>query len=469
MINQAESLDILALSLDIPHSLAEWEGIYDALIRCLGDPDARIWNAAISKLTVAFENERAQHPGNPDQRLKQVLNTATAKIFNNPAIFPELCSRLAFLTWGSPSGQNLLILEWLDQLAAMTHRQTLAQDEILAAQIFYGAYDATWDQVGATLINLLDHPNLNVRACAAHQMGKFYRRATDAKQELWEWEWNNDPQKPYQQVAVRVLPSELTKLIRDRELERPGVAGAFGPVGAILEVDPANAQEWLLDILERSPTPEPYIPYFPCNLAFHAHEQFSRAPDAIRRLIDMGRVDIALAAATDENLRVFGLEPLLIELGNHDVPETIRLASWHLAYHYHILHPQGAERGYVEQLDDLPEIDVFLLFSCTQAVESPYAVVIYAKAPEQTLSLAVAQAWVDQIFPVTVRGNTVADVPVTSKLRCWYDAGYIEYHPLNQNEQLQFHQESVAIDHVIIGYRSQRPWNPRHFLPQKVR
>jgi hypothetical protein len=180
----------------------------------------------------------------------------------------------------------------------------------------------------------------------------------------------------------------MMQLIYNKELDRPGIAGAFWDV---IPQQGFDAKEWLLDILENSPEPEPYICYFPCNLAFDAHERFSRDAGAIRRLIDMGRVGLALDAATDESCKVASLEPLLIELGNYDDPEIIRRASWHLAYYYHYLHVRGAELGYVELVGELSTIDLFLLFSQKNELESPYAAVIYPKETDGKLSLQTAR------------------------------------------------------------------------------
>ncbi|NEO28173.1 MAG: hypothetical protein F6K03_15165, partial [Kamptonema sp. SIO4C4] len=211
---------------------------------------------------------------------------------------------------------------------------------------------------------------------------------------------------------------------------------------------------WLLDILEQSPDPEPYIPYFPYNLTFDAHERFSRDADAIRRLMHMGRARLALAAATDESCQIAELEPLLIELGYSDDPEMVRIASWQLAYYYHVLHPKGADLGYVELVSGVSEIDLLLLFSRNTEAESPYAAVIYPR--DGYFSLSVAQQWVNRIFPEAIRGIPRDDL--SPGLADWYQRGYIDYHRDEQN------QDTDAIAGVIIGYRSSVPLHPQDFL-----
>jgi hypothetical protein len=164
--------------------------------------------------------------------------------------------------------------------------------------------------------------------------------------------------------------SEMISFINAKEIEYPGVMSGWKRRCEIIP-DDRDYTEWVLDIFARSPTPETFSPYFPITLAFSAHESFSNNPQAIRRLIDIGRIDIACEAATDEDRKIDGIEPLLIELANLDDPEVVRIASWHLAYNYHYLHPRGAETGYVESIDELPEIDIFLLFSRSNVYWNP--------------------------------------------------------------------------------------------------
>jgi hypothetical protein len=329
----------------------------------------------------------------------------------------------------------------------------------LAAQLFLGAYDdRSWQAIGETLLEWLDRDNLNLRSVAAYKIGQFCKLLfcewewqdeyaedisdyTCLEDGTWKWVFEPGVYKDYER-SIRELPAleEIANLIRRKELDRPGVAGAWlhgGKIGFTnLEIG-----EWILDLLEQSPTPEPDLPYFSVNLAFYAHEWFSRDAVAIRRLIDMGRTDIAIAAATDETCKIAALEPLLIELGNQDDSFQARLASWQLAYYYHYLHPNGAKLGYVEQIDKLPEIDLFLLFSRREMSESPYAVVMYAKDKEQRLKPSIAQKWLDLIFPRSIRGRGFIDRTTSDRI-----------------------PHSDGFDRVTISYRSDLAWNPKQFL-----
>lgn len=451
-------VELFDLPLDFPYSLKEWNAIFEIFIALLAHPENWVRDRAIDKLICALKMEESQRsncadyqPCPIDQRIKSIFEAITTQTLHTPNIFEVFCSKFKFLE--KESLFHRLLLEWLNQLATSEEHDALTQEAIVAAQLFLGAYDSTWQEVGTTLLELLDHTDLNLRACAAYQIGKFCNKAVSRQDNVWEWNEDRKYEQD-QQSSVGMPPFDnLMSLIQAKELERPGVAGAFW---SVIPKAGFDVNEWLLNILENSSEPEPYIPYFPCNLRFDAHERFSRDPNAIRRLINAGRVDIAIAAATDETCKIAELKPLLIELGYDDDPEIVRLVSWHLAYYYHYQHPQGAELGFVELVSELSEIDLFLLFSEEKDTNPPYAVVLYPKETNQKFSRSMAQKWVDQIFPKAIRGKPREDLPFT--ISRWYQRGYIEYHVFAQSI------ESDLIDNVIIGYRSKLPWNPKHFL-----
>jgi hypothetical protein len=456
----ADPVDLLDAPLNFPYSSDEWDRIFATLLELLSHQDYWVWERAICQLIKAVEMEASQHsicddyqPKPTEQRVESMFAAIATQAHQNPHIFDTFCARFHFIAEKPP--YKGLVLEWLHQLANAEDEQILDPDAIVAAQIYLGIYDdAIWEEVGTMLISLLDHANLNIRACAAYQIGKFYSKVvlSHFSGDELEWAMNDETIRRNQQLVAGMPPLEaMLQQIRNKEIERPGLAGAFW--GEISKKS-FDAKEWLLDVLEHSPEPEPYIPYFPCNLAFDAHERFSEDADAIRRLLNMGHIDLALMAATDQSRKIAELEPLLIEMGNHTEPEVVRIASWSLAYYYHYLHPHGAKLGYVECVSELPEIDLFLLFTKKEEAQSPYGIVIYTKGDVQ-MSRAMAQHWVDRIFPNAVRGDRTDDSPSTPS--CWYQNGYIKY----QSSDLV---DSGFVDHVIIGYRSSRPWNPKQFL-----
>jgi hypothetical protein len=304
-------------------------------------------------------------------------------------------------------------------------------------------YDSAWHDWGDWLLVMLGREDLLQSACAAYQIGRFYLRRSYAEDE-YLWELHGELTPIDSNIFVGMPPfREMVTIIQQQELQRPGMAGGFWQTtsGLFAEVG-LDAREWLLETLAKSPTSETFLPLFPCNLAFHAHEVFSRDAIAIRRLIAMGRSDIAIMTVTDEDEKIEELAEILMDLGQSDDDETVRLAAWHLAYYYHILHPKGATLGFVELVDRAPEVDIFLLFGESENHTAPYAVVIYSKAKDQMMPFELAQDWAEQLAP---------------------ESGFVEYHT-NPPPGKRYADNYDNVDCVIIGYRSSQPWNPKDFI-----
>ena len=416
--------------------------------------------------------------------------------------FAAFCFEFNYELGNNKTCHNSIIL-WLEQLLAMEEHPTLTKDDITAAQIFLGFYNTTWQAVGQFLIDALDSHNPNLRSCAAYQLGSFSNGL------YCNLNWLSSPPSNYrygkylssivnyEEYLKRLegIPplAETIALIDAKEIEHPGLACAWMSACQVT-TDERDTSNWMIDILGRSPTPETFTSYFPFTLGFLAHEWFSDDSVAIRRLIDGGRIDIACAAATDDNYKKEELEPLLIEIGNDEDTENVRIASWHLAYYYHYLHLRGVAAGYVEAIDDLPEIDMYLLFSRLQEEpESPYAVVIYPKEIDGKLSGETANRWVDKIFPESVRGairieecgSCTSGYPHESGHisyrtgNTWYRSGFVDYrfphrfeNPTTKSVDIDPYEsksfvraaDSDWLDSVSIGYRSNVDWNPRQFL-----
>jgi hypothetical protein len=398
--------------------------------------------------------------------LQQILQAIIAHADSDT--FAEVCRKFHDLFKEEQRYQDIAI-DCFSELLEMPEHSDDTKSDIIAAQIFFGVYDTTWLEVREFLLNAIDSSNSNLRVCAAYQIGTF---AGDLYCYYWNYPSYSPPKisrsnciygegqrtidyKKYQK-RMEGLPSlsEMISFINTKEIEYPGVICGWR-TQCQTRPDDRDYSEWILDIFARSPTPETFSSYFPITLAFSAHERFSDNPQAIRRLIDIGRIDIACAAATDENKKIDGMEPLLIELANLDDPEVVRIASWHLAYNYHYLHPRGAEIGYVESIDELPEIDIFLLFSRHKEIEAPYAVIIYPKQIDGKFTKETADRWIDRIFPPSVRGDLREDGYGANS---WYRSGYVGY---NISEKIDDRDE---IDRITIGYRSNVYWNPRQFI-----
>jgi hypothetical protein len=404
-------------------------------------------------------------------KLQQIFRSIVAH--GDSCTFARFCREFDDFFNGEQRYRDLAI-DCLSELLEMPNHSDDTKTDIIAAQIFFGVYDTTWLEVREFLLNAIDSPNPNLRVCAAYQIAKF---AGDLYCNYYKYSHYSRPKisrsnciygdgqrtidyKKYQK-RMEGMPSlsEMISFINTKEIEHPGVACGWMVQCKIIP-DDRGYTEWILDIFARSPTPETFSSYFPITLEFSAHESFSDNPQAIRRLIDIGRIDIACAAATDERKKIDGMEPLLIELANLDDPEVVRIVSWHLAYNYHYLHPRGAATGYVESIDELLDVDIFMLFSRSKEIESPYAVVIYPKQIDGKFTKETADRWIDLIFPPSVRGDLHKDEYSSflsySYLR--YRSGYLDY---GTSKEIV---SSDEIERVTIGYRSNVYWNPRQFI-----
>ena len=462
----------LSISLRKPYSREAWDDIFaqlTALLTYQEDQDRRgesTRSAAIRRLQKALQAEQRQATRDqnfvarsPAARLEPILATITAAAGVIPYLFEDFC--FEFARFADEAPYNSLFLDWFEQLTAA---QVVETDKLLAAKLLFNGFGKDWVTVGDRLINTLDHANLKVRAIAALHLGKFCYRAAYAATPIDHWDYDQaDCDRARVETAGMPPIQELFALIRQHEMVRPGVAGAFWGAAPRNTVD---EREWLLSILVDAPSPEPYIRGFAVNLAFEAHERFSEDPEAIRRLMDAGRIDVAVAAATDNDYKLPKLQPLLMELGQSRDPFYVKCAVWHLAYYYHCLHPRGVELGFVKQIVPHAELDIYLLFSRPETPEPPYAVTLYPRH-RQPVPRTEAQSWVDQIFPAAVRGELRPDMMPWNAAIAWYQRGFVEFYGSDRSSQrpaMDAKTDAAIVEHVIIGYRADDPWNPEVYL-----
>ena len=423
--------------------------LFERLFALLDRTDHRTADNALSRLNYALKAEaddddesgsddRSATPQRHHLRLERILAAVEQRLAANPDLLEAFCSHFYA---NREEHQAEQICRWLNRLDAAS----LNADALLAARILFGAYGATWGTAGNGLLAALDHDDLTVRACAAYQIGTFCRRLAPAhKQRDY---WRRDFKEDRRRIRGMASLADYWDLIRKKELQRAGVAGAFWHSAPTWTID---ADDWLLTLLEQA-EPEPYIAYFPCNLGFCAHERFSQNPGAIRRLLDAGRTGIALEAATEENTPIPGLEPILMELGENDDAEIVRRASWILAYAYNRLHPNGARLGYVQRHSVTPDYDLFLLFADDLPSGSPYTVVLYPIAPRRDWSREEADLLVDRVFPPVVRGEASSDELTGQR---WYQRGFVLFAAAGKRKN------AARVSRITIGYRSHTYWNP---------
>lgn len=425
-----------------------------------------IQDRALSSLKRAFrdeawedEEEQPQDRVSLSARLGWILANVERRLDKKPELLEQFCSH--FLPTLCDPPENEQIRDWLNRLDSEDKSYAIPADTLLALRILYGGYGSTWNKAGELLLAELDHEDPTIRACAAYQIGTFCRRlAPENEKEDWRRDYAVDREATEGMDSL----ASYWKLIRDKEIERSGVAGAFWSGAPKWTVD---ADEWILALVVGA-EPEPHIRYFPCGIGFDAHERFSRNPAAIRRMIDAGRVGLALEAATEQNEPIAGMQSILIELGMSDNAEIVRRASWALAYSYHYLHPEGERLGFVQRHTQFADYDLFLLFSLkileSEQPDIPYAVVLYPKAPQSYWTRKTAKALADRVFPPAARGAVRKDEfsdSVDSE-QVWHQRGYVRFSPASGDTDVCDEEDTEVCDvsRITIGYRSDVYWNP---------
>lgn len=297
----------------------DWVNWYPRVAKLLEADDAGNRAAAVERLAMAvFRAESPSPHSTPDEARRQRLDWLTDLIESAAQRHPEVLT--LFLGQLRYHGDDR---EFADALLAWLHalqeKQSPGpqQDHIEAAKILIGGL-APW--TGSILPPLLDHPSDHVRACAACVLGR-------SGQGFDEEDDHSD----------RAFFTALT----EKEIERPGIAGPYWSGTGLMygdwhELD-FDVVEWMLDIIERRRGPEPEN--MPFNgIDFHIHELAAGDPQAVRRMIAAGRLDLAVMTATELQSRVEVMIPVLSELSEIDDQRIAAQAQIHLTHFYGILH-----------------------------------------------------------------------------------------------------------------------------------
>ncbi len=427
---------ILDIAQNKEYSKNEWDNIHSQLLRLLENKNSETVAGVMDRIKIALEAEVRQYSTNDKleieimkSRFKKILNKIEYVSAMNSEVLEMFCCSFKYEFDNEP--YRSLMVEWLDQFETDKNIHT---DLLLAIKILLYDYQQDINEALKFFQQNLVSDSLIVRACAANKIGKLY----------------SDNIHNSKKSSIPTI-EKILDLILAKEVSKPGIAGSFFQDAPTSSFDSHN---WLLQVLEKSRTPEPYIKLFPCNIAYFAHEYFSNDPIAIQKLIEIAREDIAIQAATEEKQFVQDLKPLLIELGNSKDKEIVRLASWHLAYYYNYLHQNGLELRYLEKITD-KEVDIFILYSDRRNSKSIYAIVIYPKKSNVNFQLDEAKKKVNQCFPEEIRGK-VLRADYTDKLFYSYERGNVNYYQADNK------RENIA--YIIIGYRSDKPWNPKDYL-----
>ena len=422
--------------------------LYSRLYQLLEDESLDVRDNAIDSLHNAFGIECKLDGADRAHlilRLETLCKQIEIRLSKHSDLFETFSSK--FFSDYNERWISRHFLSWFAQLRASRGIPENQNALLLALEILFRGCGDSWEAAGVRLVKYLDDPDLNVRACAAYQIGAYC--STKFRSFLWK----SEKATHYQAMSKNRRGMEKKRFYWDlmlaKEIERPGVAGAFFQVQ---DTRMPSAKRWLLKVLELAGQ-EPYLPLFPCNLGFEAHEIFSDDPAAVKRLMKMGRTRLAVAAASDQSRHIEGMSPLLIELGSDEDEDTVKHASWTLAYYYNILHSKGEQLGYVSRNQERDDSDLYQLFSENRNDETPYAVVLYPKSPGSNWSEVEALALVNQIFPEAVRGKEIVeDYPSPGHL--WFERGYYDLAFIKKGES------SKRVERITLGYRSETPWNP---------
>lgn len=382
---------IYKFNLSEIHTPEEWCSFFADGITLLEHPDDERKNYAIERMTTGIWSEVYQRNKQPEfmplpavQRIPPILD-AIAK--QDPSKF----FILRFTVWGAFSAdQQSVLSSWLTAAEA---GGILSKDTVAVARIQADLYPTEdWNQAKFILEPLFDHPNALLRAAAAAGFGAMY---------IWD--------------ADNLPPLAATmKQVKAMEIERPGFAGSF--LGQLLmdlgqdgEIEDSGVKlsDWILEIIAKRQVDEPCIPFYN-GIDFHAHEVLSSNPEAVRKLMEFGAESVAAMTATEESHPIVGMQELLEELAFSPDDFVARICSWHLAYHYHFLHPEGHRRGYV-QLEQRQGVDIFLVFDPAEHGDRPYAATIYPR--DSALDDDLAWRWIDKLIPPHLRPPGKEDEP----------------------------------------------------------
>jgi len=365
------------------HTPEEWQCFFDDGILLLEHVEDRMKEYAIERMQKGIWSENSQHYRQGDfkaapasQRLQPILD-ATLRQQEK-----ELCL-LRFTKWSSLSEeQKEFFSQWLSQAEA---DGIISQVAAATARIQTDLFTKEdWNLAKSFLEPFFDHPNDLLRAASGAAFGEMYADGAENMPPL----------------------GKVMQEVKEWEIARPGFAGAF--LGQLLMNTAADREiegggikvtDWILEIIAKRLTDEPCVPFYN-GIDFHAHEILSCNPQAVGKLIDFGAESVAAMAATEESRPIAGMQEHLEHLASSSDNFVSRICSWHLAYNYRFLHPEGVRRGYV-QLAEREDVEIFLVFDPEEHDDRPYAATIYPR--RASLTDDVAWKWIDRLIPPVLR------------------------------------------------------------------
>ena len=371
------------------HTPEEWQRYFDDGISVLDHVDYEMQEYALERIQKGIWSENSQHFDQDD------FTVAAAALRLQPVLEAILQQQekerclIRFTMWSLFSEeQKEFLSQWMNQAEADGIISEVAAAMARIQAELYPKED--WNLAKSFLEPFFDHPNDLLRAASGAAFGAMYLDGVD-----------NLP-----------LLDKVMQEVKEREIARPGFAGAFlGQLRmdsvAIAEIEEGgvNLSDWILEIIAKRSTDEPCVPCYN-GIDFHAHEILRANPEAVRLLIDSGAESVAAMAATEEDRCIDGMQAHLEELALSADEFVSRICCWHLSGQYRFLHPEGERRGYV-QLEEREDVDIFLVFNPEELEDRPYAATIYPKESSLTgqafLTDRVAWKWIDRLVPPELR------------------------------------------------------------------
>jgi len=272
------------------------------------ETDIKIWNKYFALAVKLLEIEELNgYQSSGERHIKNGIWTEDTNYFKVPNYLPSYDRRfgpilkvlakklkqmpklLADFTEYSVTNDLLQDKKFIDYYSAWL--DSLEKDKIvdvnyISAMRVKLLEKSNWDEVKEQLFKLLDHEALYLRSMAANIIGKIYHE--HSKGEL---------EPPL---------SEIVKLIAEKELKRPGIAGPlmspyFNGDEKYFEDEAgiADIKEWIFKLLEARTDKDPLD--LACNdLDFFIHEMVETGDD-IKRLIRAGYLFWAEHAVDDLN------------------------------------------------------------------------------------------------------------------------------------------------------------------------
>ncbi len=413
------------------HSEAEWQDFYSKVIEILRvHPDDSNFDAVHLLGKGIWQHYTL--PRKKSDPFPKLEDTAIPKIISAILENAEMAKEqlLCFSVYYSGVHNFPEFSSWWHELHQKQELKNLSDDTLAIGNLNWGLFDrSNWSSARSYVEPHLDHLNPIVRASAAVALANLY-----------------DDEIPGLPPILETLDD-----IKQREIDRPGVAGPFWslakkPFEKIQEKENLQFDElvWLLEIIEKRNGEEPE---FSCLLwvDFLAYDLAANNVDALRRLFkaDSREMAIELASAFDEFTDEF--REILVEMGTSENYNYCSSGSCLLAYNYGELHPEGVRRGIVKEYI-MEDAKIFWI----EGGDDPPVCSAVIWPREGQLHDLLAWKWIDRLLPPDDR-NSLWDPQ-------WQTYDSVAFGYSDQKVTLHGNLKDKLWDRVIVAKPTRKDW-----------